>query len=417
MPSSSSVMIRTPSGLSGDMLLTGLSQLADLDTIELNSVVDQIELPALRDVVNVKPHLVNAISGFKAEIDLPHEHHHRTFSDIKTIIDASRLADSAKTLSLEAFTILAKAEAKIHGIEFDKVAFHEVGALDSILDICASAEILCRLSPENVYCSPLPVCDGTIHCEHGLLASPAPAVQEMLIDVPVYGIDSNGETITPTAIAFLRAARAEFGKWPAVSIRNVVRAYGGRVLPGVPVIGPIGFASGIATRASEFKKGCPQGLSLACGGWKKLPSMLKPLLREGLAAAGVFPRLVNGDFVYLSKNAVTMLGGVAPAISAGRSVEHGPVAIQVKNVEEALFAAENGAGIIMVDTGRLEDLSQVHAALCAHQYREKLTLAFGGGVKLGDLAAVREAGAQAVDVGRAILDAPLLDLRLTITEG
>ncbi|MBV9508839.1 MAG: hypothetical protein JO303_00995, partial [Caulobacteraceae bacterium] len=69
------------------------------------------------------------------------------------------------------------------------------------------------------------------------------------------------------------------------------------------VLGPLGFASGVATRARAFREAAPQGLSIACGGWKKLPAPLKPALRAGLAAAGLLPRLVAGDFVYLSKNA------------------------------------------------------------------------------------------------------------------
>ena len=180
------------------------------------------------------------------------------------------------------------------------------------------------------------------------------------------------------------------------------------------VLGPIGFASGIATRAAQFRVAAPAGLSLACGGWKKLPAPLKPMLRAGLAAAGLLPRLVAGDFVYMSKNAVTLLGGVEPAIAAGLAVGHGPVAVQVKSVEEALAAHGCGARIIMVDTGEVADLAQVHAALCRHGLREGVHLAFGGGVRLEDLPAIAKAGANAADIGRAILDAPLLDLRLGI---
>ena len=180
------------------------------------------------------------------------------------------------------------------------------------------------------------------------------------------------------------------------------------------VLGPIGYASGVATRAKAFRDRAPPGLSVACGGWKKLPAPLKPLLRAGLAAASVLPRLVEGDFVYLSKNAVLLLGGVEPAIQAGIAVAHGPVALQVQTVTEALVAAEGGAGVIMVDTGRLEDVADVHRALTETGLRNRIRLAFGGGVTLDQLADAHSAGAQAVDVGRAILDAPLLDLRMRV---
>jgi nicotinate-nucleotide pyrophosphorylase (carboxylating) len=180
------------------------------------------------------------------------------------------------------------------------------------------------------------------------------------------------------------------------------------------VLGPIGFASGIATRAAAFRAAAPEGLSLACGGWKKLPAPLKPMLRAGLAAAGLLPRLVEGDFVYMSKNAVTLLGGVQAAIASGLRVGHGPVAVQVKSVDEAMFAYGAGGRIIMVDTGIVADLAAVNKALTEAGQRNDVHLAFGGGVRLEDLRAVRAAGADAADIGRAILDAPLLDLRLRV---
>ena len=180
------------------------------------------------------------------------------------------------------------------------------------------------------------------------------------------------------------------------------------------VLGPLGFASGIATRARTFREAAPAGLSIACGGWKKLPVALKPLLRAGLAVSGILPRLVDGDFVYVGKNAVIMLGGVDQAIKAGVAVNHGPVAVQVKSVAEAVSSVRTGAGIIMVDTADLADLADVHAELTRLGLRQNVRLAFGGGVRLQDLEPAACAGADAVDVGRAILDAPLLDLRMRV---
>ena len=180
------------------------------------------------------------------------------------------------------------------------------------------------------------------------------------------------------------------------------------------ILGSLGFASGIAARARAIRDVAPPDLSIACGGWKKLPAALKPLLRAGLAVAGVLPRLVEGDFVYLGKNSVTLLGGVDKAIAAGISVGHGPVAIQVRNLAEALYAVGLGARIIMVDTGDLADLKDVVQALTERGLRQGVRLAFAGGVRVAELSAVHAAGADAVDMGRAILDAPLLDLRMRV---
>lgn len=180
------------------------------------------------------------------------------------------------------------------------------------------------------------------------------------------------------------------------------------------VLGSLGFASGIATRADVFARAAPRSMTVSCGGWKKLPLALKPLLRCGLAAAGVLPRLVAGDFIYVNKNAVRLLGDVRAAIEAGLRLQHGPVAVQVRSAAEALDAVHAGATIVMVDTARLEDLAAAHDALRCAGKRDRVTLAFGGGVRLEDLVPAREAGADAVDVGRAILQAPLLDLRLEV---
>lgn len=228
------VVVRTPSGLSGDMLVTGLARLAGATNADLAELLAGLRLPALKGSIQVQAHSVNDISGWKAQVDLPPEHAHRTFSDIENLLKKSALSDAAQTLAINTFRILAEAEARVHGIDVAHVAFHEVGALDSILDIGLAAALYIRIGAKALHCSALPLCDGTIRCEHGVLASPAPAVQEMLTGVPVYGIASRGETVTPTALAFLRGVNAVFGLWPAMRVRSSVRAYGGRVLPGIP---------------------------------------------------------------------------------------------------------------------------------------------------------------------------------------
>jgi nicotinate-nucleotide pyrophosphorylase (carboxylating) len=221
------------------------------------------------------------------------------------------------------------------------------------------------------------------------------------------------------------AAPQPTGRW------QLVRGEGDRVEPGEPileilgtateigvaedyVLGPLGFAGGVATRARQLRDACPSGLSLACGGWKKLPVAMKPLLRAGLAVAGVSPRLVDVDFVYVPKNTVLLLGGIVESVCAGLRLDHGPVAVQVNDVDQALLAARAGAGIVMVDTGTLDVLAAVDATLRAEGVRERTTIGFGGGVTGEALAAAREAGADVVDVGRAVLDAPLWDLRIEV---
>ncbi|MGE0388355.1 MAG: nickel insertion protein, partial [Gammaproteobacteria bacterium] len=191
-------------------------------------------IPALRATLRVRPHSVQSLAGWRALVALPEAHAHRSAADILALIAASALGERAQALAAETFRLLARIEGGIHGIAPDQVEFHEIGALDSILDVCVAAALIERLAPAAIHCSPLPVCDGVVHCAHGPLATPAPAVQEMLRGVPVYGIESRGETITPTALAVLKAAGTVFGAWPAMIVEEVARAYGGRVLPGIP---------------------------------------------------------------------------------------------------------------------------------------------------------------------------------------
>jgi hypothetical protein len=216
------------------MCVAGLAALAGLSAQDLEELVTQIRLPALQNSVKLAAHAVENISGYQLQLDLPHEHAHRTWADVRAIIDDSALSDKAANWALEAFALLADAEARVHGTTPNEVTFHEVGALDSILDICLAGQILELLKADRVVCSPLPVCDGQINCAHGLLGTPPPAVQELLKGVPVYGIDYHGETVTPTALALLKAWNVEFGNWPEIKISKIVRAYGQKLITGVP---------------------------------------------------------------------------------------------------------------------------------------------------------------------------------------
>lgn len=234
MSRSKTLTIRTPSGISGDMLLTGLAKLANMGPPALSAMIEDIGVPALSNCVSIKAAEVNELSGWRAEVTLPLEHSHRSFDDIRRIIRASGLKPSAKALAEDAFHRLAVAEGAVHSQSPEQVTFHEVGALDSILDVCLSAALFDRLDVDHLRCSPLPVCDGTVQSAHGVLATPAPAVLLLLEGVPVYGIDSEGETVTPTALALLKALGAEFGPWPPMVVERVERIYGKRVLPNIP---------------------------------------------------------------------------------------------------------------------------------------------------------------------------------------
>ena len=228
------LVLRTPSGISGDMLLAGLASLLGSSKTALDKHIESLGIPSLNNCLRIEKASVNEVAGWQAKISLPHEHAHRSFSDIKSLIEKSALSANAKSTALRAFELLAQAEGAVHNIAPENVTFHEVGALDSILDVCLVAAFFDELSPKHFICSPLPICDGVIHCEHGTLAAPAPAVLALLKDVPVVGIDSEGETITPTAIALLKAMNASFDLWPSLTIEKSLHVYGSRILPNIP---------------------------------------------------------------------------------------------------------------------------------------------------------------------------------------
>jgi len=178
------------------------------------------------------------------------------------------------------------------------------------------------------------------------------------------------------------------------------------------VLGTLGVAGGIARAALALRDAAPPGLRVVCGGWKKFPAALKPALRAGLDVAGIGHRLLDGEFVYVDKNVVTQLGGVERAVAAGLRLGHGPVAVQVTGVDDALAAAAAGCGVVMVDTGDLCSLNAVVRHL--RTAGSDVSVAFAGGVGVGDLDAVAASGASIVDVGRAVLDAGLWDLRFVV---
>lgn len=235
--------IRANSGLSGDMMLAGLLKMTELGEAEVEALLAAI-MPELSGVLRLVRKQVNHIGGWHAEVNLPHQHEHRTLADITALIAACGMADAAKRFATETFTLLARAEGAVHERRPEDVHFHEVGALDSILDICLTCELFAKLAPKRFVVSPLPMADGFVACAHGIIPVPAPAVLELLEGIPVRPFAGRGETVTPTAIALLRALGAEFGPWPAMRIEKRALVYGGKIFEDAPngaifVCGPV----------------------------------------------------------------------------------------------------------------------------------------------------------------------------------
>ncbi len=169
------------------------------------------------------------------QADHGHEHAaHRSLKTILGIIEAAPLKDSVKQRAARAFELLGEAEAAIHSIPIEKVHFHEVGAVDTIVDIVCAAAGCDALGVDRWMASPLNVGSGTVKCAHGTLPVPAPATLALLGDAPVYAAGAPMERVTPTGAALLRMLEVTYGTLPAMSVKARGYGAGGRDTPGEP---------------------------------------------------------------------------------------------------------------------------------------------------------------------------------------
>ena len=170
-----------------------------------------------------------------AHVAQPHKHApHRSLTAIVEIIRSAPLTDTVKERAIRAFQLLGEAEAAIHSIPIEKVHFHEVGAVDTIVDIICAAAGCEALGVDRWLCSPLNVGSGTVECQHGTLPVPAPATLALLGDAPVYAAGPPMERVTPTGAAILRMLNVEYAPLPPMRVKATGYGAGGRETPGQP---------------------------------------------------------------------------------------------------------------------------------------------------------------------------------------
>ncbi len=198
------------SGASGDMILGALIDVG-LDPQYLNEVIFSLGLDC--KIISSKV-LKKGLSGTFVQIRSKEADCNRCLSDIKKIIAKSFLPDNVKKKSIAIFERLARAEAKVHKTDIEKIHFHEVGAIDSIADVVCSVAGLDFMGIANIISSPLNLGRGFVKCAHGILPVPGPAVMELVKGVPVYSSDIEGELVTPTGAAILTTLSGSFGPLP-----------------------------------------------------------------------------------------------------------------------------------------------------------------------------------------------------------
>jgi uncharacterized protein (TIGR00299 family) protein len=218
-------------GASGDMILGALVGVG----VDPQALTEQLSL------LNVSGYEINfetvdrsGISATRAHVRTAHEHAHRHLGDILKIIYDSRLSDNVKDRAARIFSRLAEAEAHVHNVAVERIHFHEVGALDAIIDVTGACIGFELLGVERFVCSELHVGSGTVEMAHGRFPVPPPAVAEILKDAPIYSSDIVGELVTPTGAAIITTVCQEFGPLPRMKVERTGYGAGKREYQNFP---------------------------------------------------------------------------------------------------------------------------------------------------------------------------------------
>ncbi len=214
-------------GISGDMTLGALVD-AGVDPDDLRTELARLNLSGFS--LEIAKSVKNGITGTKVSVITEEQKAHRHLSHIVEIIEKSGLSEGVKKRAVEVFGTLAKAEAKVHDTTPEKIHFHEVGALDAIVDVVGSVIGLELLGVDQVFASPVSVGTGFVECEHGKIPVPAPATMEILQGVPLVATGIEAELTTPTGAAIIKTLATGFQPFPPMTIDGVGYGAGSRDL-------------------------------------------------------------------------------------------------------------------------------------------------------------------------------------------
>ncbi len=190
----------------------------------------------------------------RAGAPAPHSHSHehsRGLREIRRIISKASISESAKKTAIAIFEALGRAEAKIHDTSIENVHFHEVGAVDAIVDIICAAVGAEALGVDEIICSPLNVGGGMMKCAHGAFPVPAPATVELLRDAPVYSSGLQAELVTPTGAAIVKTLASRFAAFPEMKIEKSGYGAGSRDFPGHPNVVRLTIGEATSTLAAK----------------------------------------------------------------------------------------------------------------------------------------------------------------------
>ncbi|MGM0367892.1 MAG: nickel pincer cofactor biosynthesis protein LarC [Actinomycetota bacterium] len=206
------------SGISGDMMVAALMDLG-IDIEILRAELGKLDIGGYQ--IEAKKVKRNNVAVHKFNVEIDEGQPLRNYGSIKKLIGASRLKEKVKGEAIEIFEIIARAESKVHGIGIDKVHFHEIGAVDSIIDILATVICIDKLEIRKIYSKSIPTGKGFTKSMHGTIPVPAPATLEILKGIPVYGGDFDFEVTTPTGAAIVKKYVIKFCDLPEMSIVKI----------------------------------------------------------------------------------------------------------------------------------------------------------------------------------------------------
>jgi len=206
------------SGISGDMTVGALLD-AGLKIETLEKELNKLGLSGYQLEVNKV--VKKGISATQFKVKIKEEGVHRRFKDILDILEKSKLDEEIKKETEKIFFNIAQAESKIHRKDIDKIHFHEIGGLDSIIDIASAVIGIKTLGIEEIYSSTLPVGRGFVKCAHGVIPVPAPATLELLKNIPIYSGGIESEMITPTGAGIIGTLAKSFGERPLMKIERI----------------------------------------------------------------------------------------------------------------------------------------------------------------------------------------------------
>jgi uncharacterized protein (TIGR00299 family) protein len=215
-------------GVAGDMLLAALLD-AGASVDRLRSVPETLGLAGVE--IRIERVERQGVGGLHVDVLPPADDHpHRSWRDISELLEQREAPPKA----FEIFTRLAAAEATVHGVPLDAVHFHELGSVDTLVDVCGAVALLDDLGVERVFCSPLPIARGLTRAAHGILPTPSPATVELLRGAPLYGVDGTAELVTPTGAAIVSTLAAGYGPLPPLTLDRVGYGAGTLDLPDRP---------------------------------------------------------------------------------------------------------------------------------------------------------------------------------------